>query len=78
MKSVARLYILTAAHSFGAVAHAGDAEFLKSLDSNWSGTGMVKVRVNSSPMNVSRRGDWQVAQVDLSSPSSILPFAIAI
>ena len=43
-------------HSFGAVAHAGDAEFLKSLDGNWSGTGMVKVRANSSPMNVSSKG----------------------
>jgi hypothetical protein len=53
MKSVARLYLLTTVLSFGAVAHAGDAEFLKSLDGIWSGTGMVKVRVNSSPMNVS-------------------------
>jgi len=53
MKSITSLYFLTAMLSFGAVTHAGDAEFLKSLDGNWSGTGMVKVRVNSSPMNVS-------------------------
>ena len=52
MKSVTRLF-LSASVSFGAVAHAGEAEFLKTLDGNWSGRGTVKVRVNSLPMNVS-------------------------
>jgi hypothetical protein len=53
MNSVARLFLSVAVLSFGAVANAGEAEFLKSLDGNWSGKGTVKVRVNSFPMNVS-------------------------
>ena len=53
MKSITTLFLSVAALSFGAVAHAGDAEFLKSMDGNWSGKGTVKVRVNSFPMNIS-------------------------
>ena len=53
MRSGTRLFLATSVLSFGAVAHAGEAEFLESLDGNWSGKGTVKVRVNSSPMNVS-------------------------
>src|SRR5688572_17029596 len=33
-------------------AHASEAAFLNSLDGNWSGKGTVKVRTNSSPINV--------------------------
>ena len=33
-------------------AHADEAAFLNSLDGNWSGKGTVKVRTNSSPINV--------------------------
>jgi hypothetical protein len=53
MKTVPRLFISASVLSFGAIAHAGEAEFLKFLDGSWSGKGTVKVRVNSSPMNVS-------------------------
>ena len=53
MKFVTRLFLSACVLCFGAVAHAGEAEFLKTLDGNWSGKGTVKVRVNSSPMTVS-------------------------
>ena len=53
MKFVTRLFLSASVLSFGAVAHAGEAEFLKTLDGNWSGKGTVKVRVNSFPMKVS-------------------------
>ena len=53
MKPFARVFLSAAVLCFGAVAHAGDADFLKSLDGNWSGKGTVKVRVNSLPMTVS-------------------------
>jgi hypothetical protein len=33
-------------------AHASEAAFLNSLDGNWSGKGTVKVRTDSSPINV--------------------------
>ena len=51
--SLTRLFLSAAVLSSGAVAHAGEAEFLKSMDGNWSGKGTVKVRVNSFPMNIS-------------------------
>ena len=36
----------------GGIAHAADAEFLKSLDGNWGGKGSVKVEANSTPISV--------------------------
>jgi hypothetical protein len=36
----------------GFAAHANDGKFLNSLEGNWTGKGTVKVRVNSSPVNV--------------------------
>ena len=51
--SLTRLFLSAAVLSYGAVAHAGEAEFLKSVDGNWSGTGTVKIRVNLFPMNIS-------------------------
>ena len=53
MKPVTGFFLLIAALCFAAIAHAGEADFLKSLDGNWSGKGTVKVRVNSLPMTVS-------------------------
>ena len=53
MKPVTRLFLSASALCFAAIAHAGEADFLKSLDGNWSGKGTVKVRVNSLPMTVS-------------------------
>lgn len=35
------------------VATAAETEFLQSLEGNWTGTGTVKVRTNSSPIKVS-------------------------
>ena len=53
MKPVTRLFLSATPLCFAAIAHAGEADFLKSLDGNWSGKGTVKVRVNSLPMTVS-------------------------
>jgi hypothetical protein len=36
----------------GFAAHANDAEFLDTLEGNWAGKGTVKVRTDSSPINV--------------------------
>ncbi len=47
-----RLFLSAAVLSYGAVGHAGEAEFLKSVDGNWSGKGTVKVRANSFPMDI--------------------------
>jgi hypothetical protein len=74
MKSVTRLFLSAAVLSFGAVAHAGDAEFLKSLDGNWSGTGAVKVRVSSSPMNVSCKFSSDSTERSLSLEGSCTGF----
>ena len=51
--SLTRLFLSAVVLSYGAVGHAGEAEFLKSVDGKWSGKGTVKVRVNSFPMNIS-------------------------
>jgi hypothetical protein len=53
MKPVTRLFLSASSLCLAAIAHAGEADFLKSLDGNWSGKGTVKVRVNSLPMTVS-------------------------
>ena len=50
---IVRLLLAAAVLSHGAVAHAGEAEFLESMDGNWSGEGTIKVRANSSPMTIS-------------------------
>ena len=49
---ITTLLVSAALLSYGAVGHAGESEFLKSVDGNWSGKGTVKVRVNSVPMDV--------------------------
>ena len=51
--AITSLFLAAAVLSYGAIAYAGEAEFLKSMDGNWSGKGTVKVRVNSFPMNIS-------------------------
>ena len=51
--SLTRLFFSAVVLSYGAVGHAGEAEFLKSVNGKWSGKGTVKVRVNSFPMNIS-------------------------
>lgn len=38
---------------FAGSAHADEADFLKSLDGNWRGSGTVAVRADASPMKVS-------------------------
>jgi hypothetical protein len=74
MKSVTRLYLSAAVLFLGEAAHAGDGEFLKSLDGNWSGTGMVKVRVNSSPMNISCKFSSDSTERSLSLEGSCTGF----
>ena len=45
-------FVVASTLCFGGVAHAADAEFLKSLDGNWAGKGSVKVEADSSPISV--------------------------
>jgi hypothetical protein len=50
----------------GSAAHASEAAFLSSLDGNWSGKGTVKVRANSSPVNVTCKFDSDTTESSLS------------
>ena len=52
MKRVTATFLLVAMHSYAAVLHAAEAEFLKSMNGSWSGSGAVKIRVNYLPMNI--------------------------
>jgi len=45
--------LLATSLAFSGGAHAAEAEFLKSLEGNWTGKGTVKVRADSKPVNVS-------------------------
>ena len=47
-------------------AQATEAAFLQSLDGNWSGKGTVKVRINSSPINVTCKFDSEATETSLS------------
>jgi hypothetical protein len=47
-------------------AQASEAAFLSSLDGNWSGKGTVKVRTNSSPINVTCKFDSNATESSLS------------
>jgi hypothetical protein len=49
---LARSFVVASALSFGGIAHAADADFLKSLSGNWAGKGSVKVEADSSPISV--------------------------
>jgi hypothetical protein len=54
MNSIIRAFSLGAALFMGAnSATAAETEFLQSLEGNWTGTGTVKVRTDSSPIKVS-------------------------
>ena len=47
-----RLLLATLVLSFSSDAWAQETDFLESLAGTWSGKGMVKVRINASPMTV--------------------------
>ena len=53
MKILAGLMVAGGLMAAAGAAHAAEADFLRSLDGNWSGKGTVKVRTNSTPINVS-------------------------
>jgi hypothetical protein len=59
--------IIAASTLFAAsAAYADEAAFLNSLDGNWSGKGMVKVRTNSTPINVTCKFDSDATASSLS------------
>jgi len=59
--------VIAAAMLFAAsAAHSDEAAFLNSLDGNWSGKGTVKVRTNSSPINVTCKFDSDATESSLS------------
>jgi hypothetical protein len=51
-KFLASLFFVASALTFGNVAHAAEADFLQSLDGNWSGKGSVKVDADSPAISV--------------------------
>ena len=59
--------IVAASMLFAAsAAQATEAAFLQSLDGNWSGKGTVKVRTNSSPINVTCKFNSDATETTLS------------
>ena len=63
------LSILTAcgiAACFAGGAQAAEADFLKSLEGNWKGTGSVKIRTDSSPIKVNCSFDSDATESSLS------------
>jgi hypothetical protein len=54
-KIIAKLLLAAALFSlfYEGAAYADESKFLGSLDGNWSGTGTVKLRADSSPVRVS-------------------------
>ena len=46
-------FLVAATVCFAGSAYADEAEFLRSLDGNWRGSGTVAVRADASPMKVS-------------------------
>ncbi len=66
MKNLARLFLAGGFISAAGAVHAQEAEFLQSLDGNWSGKGTVKVRADSSPINVTCKFDSDATDTSLS------------
>jgi hypothetical protein len=66
MKNLWRLLIFATSVVFAGAAAADEREFLKSLEGAWSGGGTVKLRINSSPINVSCSFDSKENDNDLS------------
>jgi hypothetical protein len=52
LRFLASLLVVGSGLCLGGVAHAADAEFLKSLEGNWAGKGSVKPEADSSPISV--------------------------
>ena len=66
MKHFARLFLAGGLIAAAGAVHAQEAEFLQSLDGNWSGKGTVKVRADSSPVNVTCKFDSAATETSLS------------
>ena len=66
MKNLARLLLVGGLLAAASAVHAQEAEFLQSLDGNWSGKGTVKVRADSSPINVTCKLDSDATDTSLS------------
>jgi hypothetical protein len=60
----------------GGIAHANEAPFLKSLSGNWSGKGMVKVRVSAPALNVTCRFTSDTTAASLSLGGKCTSLAI--
>jgi len=66
MKHFARLFLAGGLIAAAGAVHAQEAEFLQSLDGDWSGKGTVKVRADSSPVNVTCKFDSDATETSLS------------
>lgn len=59
-----------------AVAQAGEADFLRSLEGSWSGGGPVRMRPSSSPLNVSCSISTDATDTSLSLDGSCTGLAV--
>ena len=66
MKILTGLMVAGGLMAAAGASHAAEADFLRSLDGSWSGKGTVKVRTNSSPINVSCTFDSDATESSLS------------
>ena len=66
MKHFARLFLAGGLVAAAGAVQAQEADFLQSLDGDWSGKGTVKVRTDSSPVNVSCSFDSDATESSLS------------
>jgi hypothetical protein len=66
MKILAGFMVAGGLLAAAGASHAAEADFLRSLDGSWSGKGTVKVRTNSSPINVSCTFDSNTTASSLS------------
>ncbi len=66
MKNFARLFLAVGLMAAAGSVQAQEAEFLRSLDGDWSGKGTVKVRADSAPINVTCTFDSDSTDTSLS------------
>ena len=65
MKVFTRLLLAGGLRATAGAVHADEADFLQSLEGDWSGKGMVKVRTDSSPVSCSFDSDATATSLSL-------------
>jgi hypothetical protein len=75
-KCLSRAVLIAVACASAGAAHADEAAFLKSLSGSWSGTGTVKVRVNSPTLNINCRFTSDTTPLSLSLDGKCTSLAV--